>query len=105
VAIFFVVDGLAVGGGFAALLMQEPCLLLEEAFLLILSRTSVNECNFLAVDGVTILETGCSSSSESSESSSSLLSSSLCLDVFVGLFFFFWRKWLLSFWCLLKRGY
>jgi len=87
VAISFVVDGLAVGGGLAVLLMLHPSLLHEEAFQLILSSNSVNECDLLAVDGVTTLDAGCSSSSESSESSSSLLSFLLCLAVFVGLFF------------------
>jgi len=87
VAISFVVDGLAVGGGLAVLLMLHPSLLHEEAILLILSSNSVNECDLLAVDGVTTLDAGCSSSSKSSEPSS-LLSFLLCLAVFVGLFFF-----------------
>jgi len=64
VTISFVVNGLAVGG-LAALLMLDPCLLLEEASLLILSRTSVNCHNILAVDG---LDAGCFLCSKSFES-------------------------------------
>jgi len=89
VAISFVVDGLTVGGRLAAWLMLDPCLLLKDAFLLIVFSTSVNECNLLAVDAVATLDAGCSSSLKSSKSSSSLLSSLLCLDVFVGLVFLF----------------
>ncbi len=79
---------MSVGGIVAAWLLLDPCLLLEEVFLLILSSTSVNECNLLAIDGVATLDASCSSSSESSEASS-LSSSSLCLDAFVELFFLF----------------
>jgi len=89
VGISFAVDGLSVGGIVAVWLLLDPCLLLEEAFFLILSSTSVNECVLLAVDGVAALDAGCSSSSESSDPLASLSLSSLCLDVFVELFFLF----------------
>jgi len=89
IGISFAVDGLSVGGIVAAWLLLDPCLLLEEAFFLILSSTSVNDHVLLAVYGVAALDAGCSSSSESSDPLASLSLSSLCLDVFVELFFLF----------------
>jgi len=71
-----------VGGALAVFLMTVLCLLLEDAFLFILSTTSVNECDCLVLDAAEVLDCGSSSPSDSFKSSS--LSFSVVLDVFDG---------------------
>jgi len=75
------------GGALAALLEEDSCWVLEDAFLLILSTTSVNECTLLAVELAGTLDVGSSSGEESSDSFS--LTSSLFLDVLLGFSFLF----------------
>jgi len=60
-AAWVALDGLVAGGALAALLMADPCLLLEDASLLIFSTTSVNECNLLAVEVAATLDVDSSS--------------------------------------------
>jgi len=69
------------------LLEEDSCWVLEDAFHLILSTTSVNEHALLAVELAGTLDAGSSSAEESSDSFS--LASSLFLDVLLGFSFHF----------------
>jgi len=72
------------GGALAALLLSEFCMHLVEFFSLILSATSVNECNFRVVPAAGCLD--CYSSSSISSVLSSLSSLLLFSEVDVKFF-------------------